>query len=110
MGWRQEIASALGEWIAIEGGAGKPPRWQLVGRAVRSGDPGRYVVDLRGSGIGPEQPDSLRLAGPDNDGIETMGFAVSEAVRNGSLFTLSVPEFAEIADPRLWMLKQPPTS
>lgn len=109
MGWREEIASALGEWIAVEGGAGKQPRWQLVGRAARGGDPGRYVVDLRGSDIGPEQLDSLRLAGPDNDGIETKGFAVSEAVQNGSLLTMRVPEFAEIADPHVWMLKQPPT-
>ncbi|MBK0372934.1 AAA family ATPase [Streptomyces sp. RB110-1] len=109
MGWREEIASALGEWIAIEGGTGKQPRWQLVGRAARSGDPGRYVVDLRGSDIGPEQLDSLRLAGPDSGGIEANGFAVSEAVQNGSLLTLLVPEFAEVVDPHLWMLKQPPT-
>ncbi|MER5882953.1 AAA domain-containing protein [Streptomyces sp. NPDC001941] len=109
MGWREEIASALGEWIAVEGGAGKPARWQLVGRAARSGDPGRYVVDLRGSDIGPEQLDSLRLAGPDGDGIEAKGFAVSETVQNGSLLTLVVPEFADITDPHLWMLKQPPT-
>ncbi|MER8232843.1 hypothetical protein [Streptomyces sp. NPDC094049] len=109
MGWREEIASALGEWIAVEGGTGKQPRWQLVGRAARGGDPGQYVVDLRGSDIGPEQLDSLRLAGPDSDGIETKGFAVSEAVQNGSLLTLLVPEFAEITDPHLWMLKQPPT-
>lgn len=109
MGWREEIASALGEWIAIEGGVGKQPRWQLAGRAARSGDPGCYVVDLRGSDIGPEQLDSLRLAGPGSDGIETEGFAVSEAVQNGSLLTLRAPEFAEIADPHLWMLKQPPT-
>ncbi|MFE5859067.1 AAA domain-containing protein [Streptomyces virginiae] len=109
MGWREEIASALGEWIAVEGGAGRQPRWQRVGRAARSGDPRRYVVDLRGSDIGPEQLDSLRLAGPDDDGIENNGLAVSEAVQNGSLLTLRVPEFAEIADPHLWMLKQPPT-
>lgn len=106
MGWREEIASALGGWIAVEGGVGKQPRWQLVGRAARSGDPGRYVVDLRGSDIGPEQLDSLRLAGAGSDGIETEGFAVSEAVQNGSLLTLRVPE---IDDPHLWMLKQPPT-
>ncbi|WP_249401950.1 AAA domain-containing protein [Streptomyces sp. YIM 121038] len=67
------------------------------------------MVDLRSSDIGPEQLDSLRLAGPGNDGIQTKGFAVSEAVQNGSLLTLLVPEFAEIADPHLWMLKQPPT-
>ncbi|MET7674507.1 AAA domain-containing protein [Streptomyces seoulensis] len=109
MGWREEIASALGEWIAVEGGAGKQPRWQVVGRAARGSDPGRYVVDLRGSDIGPEQMDSLRLAGPEKDGVEETGFTVSEAVQNGSLLTLRVPEFAEIADPHLWILKQPPT-
>lgn len=109
MGWREEIASALGEWIAVEGGAGRQPRWQLVGRAARTGDPGGYVVDLRGSDIGPDQLDALRLAGPDDDGIETKGFAASEAVQNGSLLTLRVPEFAEVADPHLWILKQPPT-
>ncbi|GAA0311703.1 hypothetical protein GCM10010302_58120 [Streptomyces polychromogenes] len=53
VGWREEIASALGEWIAVEGGADRQPRWQRVGRAARSGGPGRYVVDLRGSDIGP---------------------------------------------------------
>ncbi|MEU2023193.1 AAA domain-containing protein [Streptomyces sp. NPDC016469] len=109
MGWREEIASALGEWIAVEGGAGRQPRWQLVGRAARTGEPGCYVVDLRGSDIGPDQLDALRLAGPDDDGIETKGFAASEAVQNGSLLTLRVPEFAEVTDPHLWMLKQPPT-
>ncbi|MFE9254176.1 hypothetical protein [Streptomyces sp. NPDC006879] len=109
MGWREEIASALGEWIAVEGGAGRQARWQRVGRAAPGGDPGRYVVDLRGSDIGPEQLDSLRLAGPDDDDVETKGFAVSETAQNGSLLTLRVPEFTEIADPYLWMLKQPPT-
>ncbi|MGW1128088.1 AAA domain-containing protein [Streptomyces sp. NPDC002526] len=109
MGWREEIASALGEWIAVEGGAGRQPRWQLVGRAAPTGDPGCYVVDLRGSDIGPDQLDALRLAGPDDDGIETKGFAASEAVQNGSLLTLRVPEFAEVTDPHLWILKQPPT-
>ncbi|MFI6146583.1 AAA domain-containing protein [Streptomyces sp. NPDC051109] len=67
------------------------------------------MVDLRGSDIGPEQLDSLRLAGPDDDGIETKGFAVSETAQNGSLLTVRVPDFTEIADPHLWMLKQPPT-
>ncbi|MEU3992283.1 AAA domain-containing protein [Streptomyces platensis] len=109
MGWREEIAAALGEWIAVEGGAGRQPRWQRVGRAARTGEPGQYAVDLRGSDIGPDQLDSLRLAGPDDDGIEAKGFAVSETVQKGSLLTLRVAEFADITDPHLWMLKQPPT-
>ncbi|REK84815.1 hypothetical protein DY245_41180 [Streptomyces inhibens] len=109
MGWREEIAAALGEWIAVEGGAGRKPRWQRIGRAARTGEPGQYAVDLRGSDIGPDQLDSLRLAGPDDDSIEANGFSVSETVQNGSLLTLRVAEFAEITDPHLWMLKQPPT-
>lgn len=109
MGWREEIATALGEWINVEGGAGKQPRWQRIGRAARTGDAGQYAVDLRGSDIGPDQLDSLRLAGPENDSVETNGFAVSEMVQNGSLLTLRVAEFSDVADPHLWMLKQPPT-
>ncbi|MCX5446882.1 AAA domain-containing protein [Streptomyces nigrescens] len=109
MGWREEIAAALGEWIAVEGGAGRQPRWQRVGRAARTGEPGQYAVDLRGTDIGPDQLDCLRLAGPDDDGIEEKGFAVSGTVQKGSLLTLCVAEFAEITDPHLWMLKQPPT-
>lgn len=109
MGWREEIATALGEWINMEGGVGKQPRWQRIGRAARTGDAGEYVVDLRGSDIGPDQLDSLRLGGPENNGVETNGFAVSGTVQNGSLLTLRVAEFADVADPYLWMLKQPPT-
>ncbi|MEU6931019.1 AAA domain-containing protein [Streptomyces sp. NPDC046374] len=109
MGWREEIAAALGEWIAIEGGAGRQPRWQRVGRAARAGGPGEYVVDVRSSDIGPDQLDSLRLAGPEADTIESEGFTVSEAVQNGSLLTVKVARFAEVADAHLWMQKQPPT-
>jgi hypothetical protein len=68
-----------------------------------------YAVDLRGSEIGPDQLDALKLAGPGPDSVETNGFSVSEVVQNGSLLTLRVAEFADIADPYLWMLKQPPT-
>ncbi|MFF4664204.1 AAA domain-containing protein [Streptomyces sp. NPDC001282] len=68
-----------------------------------------YVVDIRGSDIGPDQLDSLRLAGPETDSIEAEGFVVSEAVQNGSLLTLKVARFAQVADPHLWMQKQPPT-
>ncbi|MFB6716442.1 AAA domain-containing protein [Streptomyces sp. NPDC056358] len=68
-----------------------------------------YVVDVRSSDIGPDQLDSLRLAGPETDSIEPEGFVVSEAVQNGSLLTVKVARFAQVADPHLWMQKQPPT-
>ncbi|GHH81679.1 hypothetical protein GCM10017771_04200 [Streptomyces capitiformicae] len=109
MGWREEIAAALGELVAITGGSGRQPRWQRVGRAVRTKEAGWYAVDLRGSDIGPDQLDALRLAGPEPNGIETEGFTVSETVQNGSLLTLKVAEFADLTDAYLWLLKQPPT-
>lgn len=109
MGWREETVAALGEWIAAEGGAGKPARWRRLGRAVRAGGPGTYAIDLRGSDIGPDQLDALKLAGPESDSLKASGFSVSEVAQNGSVLTLKVAEFADIADPYLWMLKQPPT-
>ncbi|MEV2191324.1 AAA domain-containing protein [Streptomyces phaeochromogenes] len=99
----------MGELVAIMGGTGKRPRWQRVGRAIRTGEAGRYAVDVRGSDIGPEQLDTLRLAGPEPEGIEVNGFSVAETVQNGSLLSLKVAEFADLTDPYLWMLKQPPT-
>ncbi|MCM2387177.1 hypothetical protein, partial [Streptomyces albipurpureus] len=101
MGWREEITTALGELIALMGGSGKEPRWQRVGRAIRTAEPGHYAVDLRGSGIGPDQLDGLRLAGPDPQDIAADGYSVVEAVQNGSLLTVKVAEFAEVADPCL---------
>lgn len=109
MGWREEIAAALAELVSITGGTGRQPRWQRVGRAVPTKEAGWYAVDLRGSDIGPDQLDALRLAGPEPGGIETQGFAVSETVQNGSLLTLKVAEFADLTDAYLWLLKQPPT-
>ncbi|AEY92244.1 hypothetical protein SHJG_6977 [Streptomyces hygroscopicus subsp. jinggangensis 5008] len=109
MGWREEIATALGELVRLMGGSGSKPRWQRVGRAVRAREAGWYAVDLRGSDIGPDQLDSLRLAGPEPEHVETKGLAVSETVQNGSLLTLKVAEFADLPDAYLWLLKQPPT-
>lgn len=109
MGWREEIATALGELIAIMGGTGKRPRWQRIGRAIRTGEAGWYAVDIRSSDIDPDQLDTLKLAGPEPDNIETKGFSVAESVQNGSLLSLKVAAFADLTDPHLWMLKQPPT-
>lgn len=109
MGWREEIRTALDEWIRIEGGAGKPPRWQRVGRAATAGGAGTFVVDVRGSDIGPDQLDGLRLAGPEVESVEADGFSVSDVVQNGSLLTVRVAEFADPVDPYLWVLRQPPT-
>ncbi|WP_227870341.1 DEAD/DEAH box helicase [Streptomyces otsuchiensis] len=109
MGWREELVTALGELVKLTGGAGRQPRWQRVGRAVRTGEAGRYAVDLRGSDIGADQLDALRLAGPEVGSAERQGFAVSEVVQNGSLLTVRVAEFADVPEAHLWLLKQPPT-
>ncbi|WP_037906275.1 AAA domain-containing protein [Actinacidiphila yeochonensis] len=108
MGWRDEITTAVDEWIAVEGGAGQRPRWRRVGRAARAGDPGRYTVDLRGTELNPDQLESLRLAGPEESGVEA-GFAVTETMQSGSSLTVKVAEFADPVDPFLWVLQQPPT-
>jgi hypothetical protein len=108
VGWREEIATALGELITIAGGSGRQPRWQRVGRAVRTKEAVWYVVDLRGSDIGPDQLDAMRLAGPEPENVEAKGVAVSETVQNGSLLMLKVAEFSDLSDAYLWLLRQPP--
>ncbi|MEU5456166.1 AAA domain-containing protein [Streptomyces globisporus] len=108
MGWREEITTAVDEWIAVEGGAGQRPRWRRIGRAARAGEPGRYAVDLRGTELNPDQLESLRLAGPEESGVEA-GFAVTETMQSGSSLTVRVAEFADPVDPFLWVLQQPPT-
>lgn len=107
MGWREEITTAVDEWIAVEGGAGQRPRWRRIGRAARAGEPGRYAVDLRGTELNPDQLESLRLAGPEESGVEA-GFAVTETMQSGSSLTVGVAEFADPVDPFLWVLQQPP--
>ncbi|MFE3547386.1 hypothetical protein ACFXN2_01805 [Streptomyces kronopolitis] len=53
---------------------------------------------MRGTDIGPDQLDSLRLAASHDRAIEKDGFSVSETVQNGSLLTLRVAEFADITE------------
>ncbi|MFE2304844.1 AAA domain-containing protein [Streptomyces sp. NPDC059411] len=65
-------------------------------------------MDLRGTELNPDQLESLRLAGPEESGVEA-GFAVTETVQTGSSLTVRIAEFADPADPFLWVLQQPPT-
>ncbi|MEV4575062.1 AAA domain-containing protein [Nonomuraea jabiensis] len=107
MGWREEIVTALDEWIAAEGGTGGQPRWRRLGRAIRTGD-GLYVVDVRGAELSPDRLDGLRLAGAEQSSIDE-GFAVMDVSQSESMLTVRVAEFADPAEPHLWSLQQPPT-
>ncbi|MEV0168977.1 AAA domain-containing protein [Nonomuraea fuscirosea] len=107
MGWREEIVTALDEWIAAEGGAGGKARWRRLGRAIRTGD-GLYVADVRGAELSPDRLDGLRLAGADQGSLDE-GFPVMDVSQSESTLTVRVAEFADPADPHLWSLQQPPT-
>ncbi|TDD16068.1 hypothetical protein E1294_32700 [Nonomuraea diastatica] len=107
VGWREEIVTALDEWIAAEGGAGGKARWRRLGRAIRTGE-GLYVVDVRGAELSPDRVDGLRLAGAEQGSIDE-GFAVMDVSQSESTLTVRVAEFADPADPHLWSLQQPPT-
>ncbi|MGW0483150.1 AAA domain-containing protein [Nonomuraea sp. NPDC003214] len=107
MGWREEIITALGEWIAVEGGAGGKARWRRLGRAIRTGE-GSYVVDVRGAELSPDRLEGLRLAGAEQGSIDE-GFAVMDVSQSEATLTVRVAEFADPADPHLWSLQQPPT-
>jgi hypothetical protein len=107
VGWREEIVTALNEWIAVEGGAGGKPRWRRLGRAIRTDD-GLYVVDVRGAELSPDRLDGLRLAGAQQGSIDK-GFPVMDVAQSESTLTVRVAEFADPADPHLWTLQQPPT-
>ncbi|MEV8067291.1 AAA domain-containing protein [Streptomyces sp. NPDC085995] len=108
VGWQEEVVSALDAWVAHEGVPAREPRWRPLGRAVRGRRPGEYVVDVRGSEVGTDQlqGDSLRLAGPDEDGVDA-GHSVLDVFKDGTALRVRVPEFADPADPHLWMKPQP---
>jgi hypothetical protein len=108
VGWQEEVVSALDAWVAHEGVPAREPRWRPLGRAARGRKPGEYVVDMRGSDIGTDQlqGDSLRLAGPDENGVDA-GHSVLDVFKDGTALRVRVPEFADPVDPHLWMRPQP---
>lgn len=79
-----------------------------MGAAQGTGEPGQFHVDVRSINLSPDQAERLKLAGYDPTTVET-GFSVLEASQNGSRLTVRVPEFVDIDEPFLWVLKQPPT-
>src|SRR5882757_4790598 len=112
--WRDEVALAVKDWLAVEGGVGRSASWRSVGRARPDGEQGWYQVDLRGVKISEEQSDRLRLAGSGTpvsgrDGSEPTGFAVMDAIVDGAVLRVRIAEFAALAEPFLWTYQQPPT-
>lgn len=108
MSWRDEIGTVLEAWIAALGGEQGRERWQRVGTARPTGDPGAYAVDIRGSDLTADQADNLRLAGPEEQGVWG-GFPVKEATVDGEFLRVRVAEFAAPAEPYVWRLRQQPT-
>ena len=108
MSWREEIDIVLQEWVAALGGDQGRQRWQRVGTARPTGEPGVYVVDIRASDLTADQTDNLRLAGADGASVQA-GFPVMEATIDGELIRLRVAEFAAPAQPYLWRQRQQPT-
>ena len=107
MSWRDEIDIVLQDWIAALGGGQGGPRWQRVGAARPTTEPGVYVADIRATELTADQADGLRMAGPDDRNAEA-GFPVMEATFEGELVRLRVAEFANLAEPYLWRLRQEP--
>ncbi|WP_066374967.1 AAA domain-containing protein [Herbidospora mongoliensis] len=108
MGWRDEMITALDEWVRAEGGgARRADRWRRIGAARATAEPGVFVVDVRGLDVGPEQLDGLRLAGPEETSAQA-GFRVMEAVVEEQLLRVRVAEFAAPPDPYLWSFRRLP--
>ena len=108
MSWRDEIGTVLQAWVEALGGGQGSERWQRVGTAQPTGEPGAYAVDIRGSDLTADQADNLRLAGPEEQRVWG-GFPVMEATVDGELLRVRVAEFAAPAEPYVWRLRQQPT-
>lgn len=59
MSWREEIDIALQDWISALGGDQGRQRWQRIGTARSTGEPGVYVVDIGASDLTADQTDNL---------------------------------------------------
>ena len=107
MSWRDEIDIVLQDWVAALGGGQGGQRWQRVGTARPTAEPGVYVADIRATELTADQADNLRLAGPEDRNVQA-GFPVMEATFEGELVRLRVAEFAAPAELYVWRLRQEP--
>jgi hypothetical protein len=106
--WRDEVCSALDFWISKEGGERSTPGMSRIGRARQEGARGWYAVDVRNSRADTDQPEALRLAGPEEP-RSGAGYQVLDVVQDGSVIRIRVAEFVDQADAYLWRQRQPPT-
>jgi hypothetical protein len=108
LSWREEIDIVLQDWVTTLGGGQGGQRWQRIGTARPTAEPGVYVADIRATDMTADQADSLRLAGADDQNAQA-GFPVMEAIFEGELLRLRVAEFADLKVAYLWRLRQEPT-
>ncbi|WP_051798889.1 AAA domain-containing protein [Catenuloplanes japonicus] len=102
------MVTALDFWITAEGGPRRSGKASVIGQA-RPAEPGWFSVDLRGTRFsGLDQVESLRLCGPAGPESGT-AHPVLEAVLEGETIRFRAPQFADLDDPQLWQIKQPPT-
>ena len=112
-GWRAEVLQAVDFWLAAEERGGtRQAGWKELGRARPASETGWYTVDLRGTNVGPDQLDRLRLAGPEgpasgSDGSETAGWAVQDTLMDGGVLRVRVADVADVTQPRIWAYRQP---
>lgn len=106
LGWRDEVVTALDQWIALEGGGGRSPQWRRVGAARSTAEPGIFVVDIQGSDLSADQLNELCLAGAEPDSVKA-GFRAMDATVEGRLLRIRVAEFAAPPDPHIWILRHP---
>ncbi|WP_198167003.1 AAA domain-containing protein [Microbispora sp. ATCC PTA-5024] len=64
------------------------------------------MVDIRGSDLSADQLNELRLAGAEPDSVRA-GFPAMDATVEGRLLRVRVAEFADPADPHVWVLRHP---
>lgn len=107
LGWRDEVVTALDQWIALEGGGGRAPQWRRVGAARSTAEPGIFVVDIRGSDLSADHLNELCLAGAEPGSVKA-GFRAMDATVEGRLLRIRVAEFAAPPDPHVWILRHPP--
>lgn len=105
--WRDEVCTALDFWIAVEKrGKNRVGGQACIGRARPGNEPGRYVVDVRGTNLDADQAESLRLSGERTPGGSS--YPVKEVVQDGPVLRVRVAKFVSLTDAYLWQDKQPP--